>query len=1155
MCAKIKGFRGEFEVETNSRGLLKELRNRWMDKDLIEPFIADEEIAVALDDRLYLGDKLVEEFPEAAFHLKSGPKQEKAKHNFFKEVKGFYEHACKSAKNPTILRLPKPEVFENDKALTLSYAIGKLEIKRVVTEHPLHPIPIVRFEVSSKSSKQHIFSIFWGLRAKTPYALLPEIMGPVDEEFMKELGNRLYFYIHRIPRRLARKHSYIGNLSLEFGRIEPHSHSSFEIDLWFSRSLYDTLGFSGLAFIADPEDWHATVAAIATSVNRSAIWYSVPLHRHFTPVFWTKNGRVPHDLINFLRNTPVKAVVVLTKLTPSDMSELEKIGIKVLRVDSYHGDIFLDIQRSINDYLKLSHSPSRVLVVSDDFPTALVNACYAPRQGIQLMIRSEKTSDLLKQLKPSRIMLYGNKNELQGLRKELESNQFTVDLSSEEYYRNCFRVTAAITNHHTLARLILRKRIDPEDTELDSFCENSGIPCNIDSLQRASEEQVILYANPRLNGPPMTVLSTFSMKGGKPRYWQNAAVGAFYASAKSALFLLASDPSERSKRLIRRHLQTIDLSDWISESQESLLELSRTILLALPKEYRLLLGIGEFVGRGRGTRALLIFPSDAAVPYELICYKDRFGKINTLGSSFALGRLIGETYHDTTFLAALTIRHSLISRKTLEYVVIASPTKDLFGPIQEAENLRYLMKEKIDFPIKLFSCSIDDVHLLKYESLLRMRGRGKYEEACAKVRQIVSAWFADGCVLATKGNLLTELPEADVIHFSGHGDIDKEPYLVLQGSETLFGRDIPYLKKNPLVFVNACLSGSTRTSIKKRMLYNTGLSTTFIRKGALAFIGALWSVHDLISSLMMEFHTRAQFLPIGLALAITKQQAFRLMGSANPSSSAFVLYGDPTTAFFETVGKSGEALYYGELAAESWRGLWDAEASKEYSSRFLSASRQALEEFEDRSRRDNRRKSLWLDQQHEAKLDILFAQGCMHRSNAVIYAIQLDRAGSVPVSNDIVNEWRLASSLFLQAAKMASQDHMRTFYSAYGSSLRGIAEQDQGTLCFLREEYVKARRNFKSANEWLYRGGKLFHKLWEFRDHQEITSRILACAAWHCWIWARTKKDKNFLKRAIEIFYEAAEESPRKEMKNENVKGSLAYWAKMALEELGRLEN
>ncbi|HNC09845.1 MAG TPA: CHAT domain-containing protein, partial [Anaerolineales bacterium] len=207
------------------------------------------------------------------------------------------------------------------------------------------------------------------------------------------------------------------------------------------------------------------------------------------------------------------------------------------------------------------------------------------------------------------------------------------------------------------------------------------------------------------------------------------------------------------------------------------------------------------------------------------------------------------------------------------------------------------------------------------EQLRIQKGRGRYvipnyphpDYALPEARQeaaFLEKKFGATAVVPKSSvvrNLLSTPGGFDLLHFAGHGAADSQnianAQLLLEGrvegstyipdtfSETTVEQNANLSKEGsppPLVVLNACQAG--RAGYKLTGI--GGFARAFLRHGAGAFVGTLWSVGDAPArSFTEEFYTRLQKKATIAEAAIAAREAARKAGDA--TWLAYVVYGHP----------------------------------------------------------------------------------------------------------------------------------------------------------------------------------------------------------------------------------------------------------------------
>jgi len=147
-----------------------------------------------------------------------------------------------------------------------------------------------------------------------------------------------------------------------------------------------------------------------------------------------------------------------------------------------------------------------------------------------------------------------------------------------------------------------------------------------------------------------------------------------------------------------------------------------------------------------------------------------------------------------------------------------------------------------------------------------------------------------------------------LIHFSGHCEHQRLSF----GEEGFLGADNirndsdPWFLSHPIIFVNACISGSPDKADK----WNSGESLTieFLRRGAGACIVTLFKVPDGPSAMFAKAfyeHLLDRGETIGMALLAARKHLDQsgILKDYDPKNNltryAYVIYGDPTIKFYK----------------------------------------------------------------------------------------------------------------------------------------------------------------------------------------------------------------------------------------------------------------
>jgi CHAT domain-containing protein len=177
--------------------------------------------------------------------------------------------------------------------------------------------------------------------------------------------------------------------------------------------------------------------------------------------------------------------------------------------------------------------------------------------------------------------------------------------------------------------------------------------------------------------------------------------------------------------------------------------------------------------------------------------------------------------------------------------------------------------------------------------------RDDVEREIAVVRGIFAGQKAYSLKIASGrevnlGFMLSNMPGAAVLHFTGHGVVSENPDgtgIRLQGDKVLSGYALRGLRKPPgVVFLNMC-TAAPRTAWKGSL----GLVETVLGRGARACIASLWDLRSkTATAIASRFYSHLlEGEAFGHALRRARLDAIRDTGLHDPTWAAYALYGDP----------------------------------------------------------------------------------------------------------------------------------------------------------------------------------------------------------------------------------------------------------------------
>ena len=161
-----------------------------------------------------------------------------------------------------------------------------------------------------------------------------------------------------------------------------------------------------------------------------------------------------------------------------------------------------------------------------------------------------------------------------------------------------------------------------------------------------------------------------------------------------------------------------------------------------------------------------------------------------------------------------------------------------------------------------------------------------------------------------KIELLHEIKECDIIHYTGHTYVHPNPHesgWLLAGEKVLRAREIKKAGASPiLVFSNSCASSKSSENFSKDSEKRVGqkdmhlnhLGDAFIRTGISSYIGTNWELEDSQNTCDFALHFYRSIFdakPFGQALFEARKFARDTFAKSDLTWLNYVLHGDPST--------------------------------------------------------------------------------------------------------------------------------------------------------------------------------------------------------------------------------------------------------------------
>lgn len=264
--------------------------------------------------------------------------------------------------------------------------------------------------------------------------------------------------------------------------------------------------------------------------------------------------------------------------------------------------------------------------------------------------------------------------------------------------------------------------------------------------------------------------------------------------------------------------------------------------------------------------SITITTNDLELPWELMCYQEKFLCLQRPVARMPMGRMFPREY----------ARPKQPGDKLRFLLIYADPAGNLAAASNEIETIRQALEKQWQDQIQ--------VDVIKKEQ-------------------------ASG----TRLNKELRAGTYDVIHFAGHAYFDKEDpdlsgLILHDEQENGTRREIFFAQKirrllngRPLVFLNACHSSRTANEDEPQQVEGylqtpaEGLASAFIYGGAIGCIGALWPVYDSpAAEFAISLYRRVlEGFMIGEAMRLTRLDS-RKQHPDSLTWASYVHYGDPT---------------------------------------------------------------------------------------------------------------------------------------------------------------------------------------------------------------------------------------------------------------------
>jgi len=896
--------------------------------------------------------------------------------------------------------------------IDLSY--GDIEIKRTISEHDIHPAPEITFDIFNQDTTSHEVVLDWKISTDDAFNFISTsssvqlINNRIQVESISPFGNSHIITYPYLNIYICKKHkpneiiqislskdsnnvfietqkneNLEDSLSIKFncGVIKSKSNVKCRLVFWYSKSFSDSLGFSGVAFVVDPDRFEDAVSALSCRIGPPHNAHYLPLHRYFTPILFTEQGKIPPKMQKLCKKMHIKALFFITKRSPKDcfgsaksflnfihsmniskiisrrkiskplLTEINRLGTQVHIFHNHFNCLSIDIQDNMDKIFQINAKTIGVLLVQKNRRIMLSTAYYGKKTLFQTCFIEASTIKALLKLKPEYVEIWSvDTTESKTIQELLKQHEIkTKVFNPKSVDEACFDISMSyIVNCYIPSRLIVNTLIDNTDPSLVKFWRDADLSIEPSEFyQKVTQKDILEFGFPAVNGPPMTVLSQFSNTN-----WMFAVIAATYADAKNAIYLLIRDKPLRIKRTkyemwikkINENLRQLDLFHmdatkkfselnslkilqiFLNSSEKQKEEAKKWLMLFAPH----LLNINKTITSERLTHKRHEMGAE-----DLSDLDDVKNQIIFTGKE--LLKIIPEPVE---YIIELTKATNIILFPIdirIPYEILCR--EDRFGDIQTWSSRFSLGRMGgVDFyKTNLMACMsiIHSLESIKTDEFLIVADPNRDLPGAFNEGEILSSILGSHVELlsrdsAKKNTILKKLNSKSVLHFACHvtfGKKSKENCLQLTTKDKLCSRDIPLLAKRPLVFVNSC-SGALIEKIEK----NSNLAIQFMEKGATNYISPLYTVNDRLSTnIAKNFYLSQQKYPIGYSLNSAIRESLIISDYQDYSAASYILFGDPSIWCSTSNSLALEADHYRHIGEEALNRMDLKNAIRAYS--------------------------------------------------------------------------------------------------------------------------------------------------------------------------------------------------------------------------------
>ena len=307
---------GWFEVKLDGDGRLRRLTLPWMNATGEAPVQLLESYGlIFVDDEMFLPQNALQ--PAIADLLKGSP--------------AINDLVSNRAPDEIAHVLAPVRIEDTSDTHIIEYHANGMQIERIITEHPVYPVPAVTHRVTNHGRRPIEVNYYWCVGTEGDrYGVLSE-KGDMLPPMLEMLGGQCTVYFINMLQSLRVDNTLLdwAYINLNFGKLQLGETKSFQVNLWTLKHLWVGTQFSGYGFVLSDQDPTTAVAAATATPGRYADSVSWLLDRLYSPIFVLNGNTLSEETCDLLRQAPIRLLLTNVKLDGQSLAFCTQNGIRL----------------------------------------------------------------------------------------------------------------------------------------------------------------------------------------------------------------------------------------------------------------------------------------------------------------------------------------------------------------------------------------------------------------------------------------------------------------------------------------------------------------------------------------------------------------------------------------------------------------------------------------------------------------------------------------------------------------------------------------------------------------------------------------------------------------------------------------------------------